>query len=84
VIGTGLRRPPCPAQRTNSWQAWSHRRSPSRRGTGWRQTVHVRVIGLSNQGDITLESRTPQTQWPVPPRQAQPQPPHAAELVICD
>jgi len=31
-----------------------------------------------------LKSRTPQPQRPVPPGQAQPQPPHTAELVICD
>jgi hypothetical protein len=34
----------------------SHRRSASRLGLNWRLTVHVRFIGLSSQGDITLEN----------------------------
>jgi hypothetical protein len=46
--------------------------------------VHVRFIGLSCQGDITLQNRSPQTQRPVPPAQAQPDPPHATELAICE
>jgi hypothetical protein len=51
---------------------------------GWRQTVHVRVIALSYQGNIGLKSRTLQPQRPVPPGQAQPQPPYTTKLAICD
>jgi hypothetical protein len=50
----------------------------------WRQTVHVRVIVLSYQGNIGSKSRTLQPQRPVPPGQTQPHSPHATELAICD
>jgi hypothetical protein len=51
---------------------------------GWRQTVHFRIIGLSYQGNIGLESRCPQSQRPVPPAQPQLQPPNTTELAVCD
>ena len=44
----------------------------------------MRIIGLSYQGDIPTESRSPQTQRPVPPAQPQQHGPNTAELVICD
>ena len=42
------------------------------------------VCAWACQGDITLQDRSPQTKRPVPPAQAQPHPPHTAELAICD
>jgi hypothetical protein len=38
----------------------------------------------SYQGGIGLESRSSQAERPMPPGQAQPHPPRAAELAVCD
>jgi hypothetical protein len=41
-------------------------------------------MGPSYQGGIGLESRSSQAERPMPPGQAQPHPPRAAELAVCD
>ena len=44
----------------------------------------VVCAGLDYQRNIGMKSRSPQTQRPTPPGQAQLHPPHTAELAICD
>jgi hypothetical protein len=41
-------------------------------------------MGLSYQGGSAVESRSSQAERTVPPGQAQPHAPHAAELAVCD
>ena len=41
-------------------------------------------MGRSCQGGIGVESRSSQTERPVPPGQVQPHAPYAAELAVCD
>jgi hypothetical protein len=44
----------------------------------------VRVMGRSYRRGIGVKSRSSQTKRPVPPGQAQPHAPCAAELAVCD